>query len=104
MKVKFRRSGGFMGLLPFGCYLDTDKMDPEVAKGIVNLFESSGISKSGEFVSPGSRDFYVYEIKIEKNNGETISVVYDDGTLPIEAQYFVHYLFGCSSQKGDNNE
>lgn len=104
MKIRFRRSGGFMGLLPFSCNLDTEEMDPEVAKGVVNLFETSGISESGQFISPGARDFYQYEIDIEKDDGETISVVYDDGTLPMEAQYFVHYLFGSSSQKGENDE
>ena len=101
MKVKFKRSGGFMGLLPFSCHLDTNEMDDETAKGLVNLFETSEISDSGEFISKGARDFYVYEIDIEKDDGETISVTYDDGTLPMEAQYFVHYLFGRSTQKGE---
>jgi hypothetical protein len=52
---------------------------------------SSGITTSGEFLSPDGRDLRLYEIRVE-NGAKIVAVTFDDRTLPERARPLVSFL------------
>ena len=101
MKVSFVQSGGFLGLLK-GCELDTAGLTPDVAEELERFAKSSGILTSGTFFSETGRDLHQYEITIEDGNS-SVSVVFDDETLPASARSLVGYLQKHSHPKAFDN-
>jgi hypothetical protein len=97
MKVSFVQSGGFLGLVK-GCELDTAVLTPDTAQELEQIAKASGISTSGEFFSDSGRDLQQYEITIEDGNS-TISVIFDDETIPASAKSLVGYLKKHSQPK-----
>ena len=90
MKISFVQSGGFMEV-PTGWELDTEEFTPDKAQELKRIVNTSRISTSGEFFSRLARDLQQYRITIE-DNGLTISVTYDDSTLPTTARLLIDYL------------
>jgi hypothetical protein len=90
MRVTFLQSGGVVGAVR-GCELDSRSLAPDEARELEALVVSSGITESGEFLSPAGRDLRLYEIRVE--NGMNIVVAtFDDRTLPERARPLLSLL------------
>lgn len=90
MRVTFLQSGGVVGAVR-GCELDSSSLLPDDARELASLVRSSGITSSGEFLSPEGRDLRLYEIRVE-NGTDIVAVTFDDGTLPEQARPLVSFL------------
>jgi len=90
MKVGFRQSGGFAGLIR-GVDLDTSKMDATQARELEELVAASGIQGSASAHSQTARDLFLYGITIDDNN-HAASVSFDDSTIPSAVQPLLKYL------------
>ena len=64
MKVMFRQSGGYTGLM-MGSELDTDSLPSDEAASLQSLVEQSGILQAKSGRSPNARDLLNYEITVE---------------------------------------
>lgn len=93
MKVRFLQSGGFVGIVK-GCELDTASLAPDEVRELERLVGESGIAGSGIFLSDKARDLQQYEITIE--DGNSISVVLDDSSVPQAAKPLLGFLKKCA--------
>ena len=90
MKVSFRQSGGFAGLIR-GVDLDTAQMDADAAQELAGLVSASGIVGTKKARTHAARDLVQYDILIEQ--GDQISKgSFDDKTVPADAQPLLKYL------------
>ena len=90
VKVSYRHSGGFTGLVT-GCDLDTGKMAPPEAKKLAALLEDcAGSAPSGP--APEARDAAVHEITVEGDDGARRTLLFDDLNLPPAAAPLLEYL------------
>ncbi len=90
MKVSFRQSGGFAGLIR-GVDLNTATMDAEQAAELEGLVTASGIEGSKKARTHAARDLVQYEITIEQDD-QTSKLSFDDKTVPDAAQPLLKYL------------
>lgn len=90
MRVTFMQSGGLVGI-PRRCELDSSLLPPGEARELESLVAESGIAASGEFLSARARDLRQYEIQVESDAG-TVSVTFDDATLPERARPLLSFL------------
>lgn len=90
LRVKFVQSGGVVGAAQ-GCDLESASLPPEDARELESLVTESGLAASGEFLSPGARDLRLYDIELA-GESVTVSVRFDDGTLPERARPLVSFL------------
>jgi len=90
MKVSFRQSGGFAGLVK-GVDLDSSKMAADQGKQLEKLASASGIQGNTSVRTQAARDQFQYDIRIEQNN--TVSQLsFDDHTVPAAVQPLLAYL------------
>lgn len=90
MKIKFRQSGGFAGLLS-GCDLDTASMPPAEASQLESLVRESQILQLKSAGDTQARDQFNYQIAIETSEGSH-QVLLDDSTLPARVEPLLDYL------------
>ena len=90
VRVTFVQSGGIVGVAR-RCELDSSLLPPGEARELESLVEESGLVSSGEFRSAASRDLRLYEIQLETDTG-TVSVTFDDQTLPKRARPLLSFL------------
>ncbi len=90
MRVKFVQSGGVVGAVR-ACEIESSALPPDEARELESLVQASGLSVSGEFLSPAARDLRLYAIQLERG-AETVAVTFDDETLPAEARPLVSFL------------
>jgi hypothetical protein len=90
MKVRYRQSGGFAGLI-LGADLDTDKLPRGEAEGLERLVKRAGLDKIGVKKSPKGRDLTSYEIIVEDND-RTTKASFDDMTIPGDVQPLLDFL------------
>ena len=90
MKITFRQSGGFAGLIQ-GCEIDTDLLSAEEAVQLQSLVEQSGILQAKSQFTPEARDLCNYEVTLETNEG-TFRVLLDDMTMSESAEELLEYL------------
>ena len=90
MKVTFRQSGGFAGLVR-GCDLDTDDLPAAEAAQLEGLVERSRLRAGKAAPHPTARDLIAYEIKVETADGE-VAAAFDDASVPAGAEELVRYL------------
>lgn len=90
MRVKFLQSGGVVGV-PRACEFDSARMPPDDARELESLVDASGLSASGEFITPAARDLRLYEIRVERDDA-SVAVTFDDETLPEQARPLVSFL------------
>jgi hypothetical protein len=90
MRVKFVQSGGVIGAVR-ACELESSALAPDDARELESLVAASGISVSGEFVTPDARDVRLYAIEVQRG-AETVAVTFDDHTLPEQARPLVSFL------------
>jgi len=90
MKIKFRQSGGYAGLL-LGCDLDTKSLSSDEATQLESLVNNSGILQANSSRSDNTADLISYEMTIETQAG-THQVRFDDLTLPESVLPLLDYL------------
>jgi hypothetical protein len=90
MKVRFRQSGGFGGLV-LGCDLDTDTMSHSETNELLRLVRQANIQAIGERRDPRGRDLLVYEIVLEEK-GRRVKAVFDSMTTSPQVEPLVQFL------------
>jgi hypothetical protein len=90
MKVSFRQSGGFVGLIR-GIDLDTMQMDADQAVELEGLVNASGIEGSKKARTHAARDLVQYEITIEQDK-QVSKLSFDDKSVPEAVQPLLKYL------------
>jgi hypothetical protein len=90
MKVNFRQSGGFAGLV-LGCDLDTQTMAAAEAGELLRLVRQAGLEKVGTKTSTKGADLTRYEIVVT-DNGRSIKAVVDDMTIPDNVRPLMEFL------------
>ena len=68
MKITYRESGGFAGLVK-GVEIDTSNLNHDEAQNVVKMVADSGIKGEVNLTSPAQRDVPQYDICIESENG-----------------------------------
>ena len=89
MKVRFRQSGGFSGLLR-GCDLDTELMDRREGKELEALI-AAGASGEQSSVRESLRDGIRYEITVDGEGGGR-RLLYEDPVIPGPAVPLLSFL------------
>ena len=89
MKIEFRQSGGYGGLI-MGTEINTDLLTAEEAAKLQSLVEQSEILAQSK-QTPNSADLLQYQIIIETKEGVR-QVSYDDLSLPESAVPLLEYL------------
>ncbi len=81
MKVRFRQTGGFGGLV-FGCDLDTTVLSQTDRLRLISLVEQAGLEEIGVRKDERGRDLTTYEVVVEEA-GKTLRALVDDmSTVP----------------------
>jgi hypothetical protein len=97
MKVRYRQSGGFAGLV-LGCELDTEKLPAGEAEEVARLVKQAALDKVGVKKSPRGRDLTNYEITVE-DRGRAIKASFDDMTIPTTVQSLLDFLRSRATAK-----
>jgi hypothetical protein len=98
MKIRFRQSGGFAGLI-HSCSIDTGELSLAQAAEIENLVKTSGVlaakipfwRKIVSWQRIVARDLFYYSISIESSEG-TYRVEFDDSNVPEGSRPLLKYL------------
>jgi hypothetical protein len=90
MKIIFRQSGGYGGLIR-GCEIDVDALPADEAAEVRSLVKSSGILGAKSARSKAARDVFNYSITVETGSGAH-QVEFDDTTIPAGAVPLLDYL------------
>lgn len=90
MKISFRQSGGFAGLI-LGCELDSEKLPRSEAQELARLVQQAALDRVGAKTSSKGRDLVNYEIVVE-HDGRTTKASFDDMTIPANVQALMDYL------------
>jgi Emfourin len=78
MKITFRQSGGFAGLLR-GAEMDAQALDPKQTAELKRLLDEKAATQSR---GPGkARDLHQYEITLE-DGGQKRTLQFDDSQVP----------------------
>ncbi len=90
MKISFRESGGFAGLIR-GCEIDTKQLSNQEAAQLESLVTHSGIFQHQGKATPNARDVFNYEVVVETDK-ETHRASFNDMNLPESAIPLLEYL------------
>jgi hypothetical protein len=90
MKITFRQSGGYAGLIR-GCEIDTHTLPADEAAAIESLVNSSGVLTAKSAHSRVGRDLFSYSITIESREGQQ-QLEFDDSTIPVSAGPLLDFL------------
>jgi|WetSurSiteA1Bulk_404760.scaffolds.fasta_scaffold05147_2 hypothetical protein len=80
MRIDFKRSGGFAGLR-MSKTIDTNSLNPDESKRVINLVESSGFFDLSPTISGTGADRYRYHLTIDWD-GRKHSVQIDESAIP----------------------
>ena len=97
MKVYYRQTGGFAGLV-LGCELDTEKLSAGEAEELARLVQQAALDKVGVKKSPRGRDLTTYEITVE-DRGRAAKAAFDDMTIPAGVQPLLNFLRSRATAK-----
>jgi hypothetical protein len=89
MKVRFRQTGGFGGLV-LGCDLDTSTLPPAEAQELTRLIKQANLEKIHSRRSEKARDLQNYEITVE--NEMTARASFDDMSVPANGEPLLEFL------------
>lgn len=95
MKVEYRRSGGYSGLVA-GCDLDTAQMTPGEAEELTGLLRAC-LRDLPSPPSPETRDDLVHEIRLEEDDGTSRTLRLDDTDPSASAGLLLEFLGRRSS-------
>jgi len=90
MKVRFRQSGGFAGLV-LGCDLDTSTLPPAEAQELTRLVKQANLEKIQTRRSEKARDLQNYEIAVESNE-MTAKATFDDMSVDANVEPLLDFL------------
>lgn len=90
MKVVFRQTGGYAGLVR-GVELDTDDLPPEEAGKLRSLVQQSDLRSFEAGNESSWRDLQEYEISVETGQG-VHDVAFDDSNIPAGAAPLLDFL------------
>jgi Emfourin len=89
MKVRFRQTGGFGGLV-LGCDLDTSTLPPAEAQELTRLIKQANLEKIHSRPSQKARDLLNYEIAVESEM--TARASFDDMSVPANVEPLLGFL------------
>jgi len=96
IKVTFRQSGGFGGLV-LGSNLDTETLSPREAAQLRSLVRSSGVVSGSigdakrSMSSPDARDLTTYEIEVTFDEG-MVRLAFDDMSMPPDIEPLLEFV------------
>jgi hypothetical protein len=90
MKVRFRQSGGFAGLV-LGCDLDTSTLPPAEAQELTRLVKQANLEKIQTRRSEKARDLQNYEVAVE-GDGITAKATFDDMSVDANVEPLLDFL------------
>jgi hypothetical protein len=90
MKVRFRQTGGFAGLV-LGCDLDTSTLPPAEAQELTRLVKQANLEKIQTRRSEKARDLQNYEIAVE-GEGLTAKKSLDDMSVDANVEPLLDFL------------
>jgi len=90
MKVRFRQTGGFGGLV-LGCDLDTSSLPPSEAQELARLIEQARLEKIDARPSEKARDLQNYEIAMESDE-VTAKASFDDMSVDANVEPLLEFL------------
>jgi hypothetical protein len=97
MKIRYRQSGGFGGLV-LGSDLDSGTLSQGEAEELERLVKQAALDKAGVKKSTRGRDLMNYEITVE-DKGRTTKAAFDDMTVPAHVQPLFDFLNRRASAK-----
>jgi hypothetical protein len=89
MKIRFRQTGGFGGLV-LGCDLETSALPPAEAQELARLVKQANLEKIQTRRSEKGRDLQIYEIDVE--NEITAKASFDDMSMPANTRPLLDFL------------
>jgi len=89
MKIRFRQTGGFGGLV-LGCDLNTSTLPPAESQELTRLVKQADLEKIQTRRSEKGRDLQSYEITVE--NEITAKVSFDDMSMPANIRPLLDFL------------
>ena len=90
MKIRFRQTGGFGGLV-LGCDLDTSTLPPAEAQDLTRLIKQANLEKIHAKPSQKARDLQNYEIAVESDE-VTAKVSLDDMSVDTNLERLLEFL------------
>jgi hypothetical protein len=90
MKVRFRQTGGFAGLV-LGCDLDTSTLPRPEAQELTRLIKQANLEKAQPKRSDKARDLQNYEIAVESDD-VTAKATLDDMNVDSAMQPLLDFL------------
>jgi hypothetical protein len=90
MKIRFRQTGGFGGLV-LGCDLDTSALPPTEAQELARLVKQANLEKIQTRRSEKARDLQNYEIAVE-GDGMTAKATFDDMSVDADVERLLDFL------------
>ena len=90
MKIRFRQTGGFGGLV-LGCDLDTSTLPPAEAQELTRLIKQANLEKVHAKPSQKGRDLQNYEIAVESDE-ITAKVSLDDMSVDTNLEPLLEFL------------
>ena len=89
MKIRFRQTGGFGGLV-LGCDLETSALPPAEAQELTRLIKQADLEKIHARRNEKGRDLQIYEIAVE--NEITAKASFDDMSMPANVRPLLDFL------------
>ena len=89
MKIRFRQTGGFGGLV-LGCDLNTSTLPPAESQELTRLVKQADLEKIQTRRSEKGRDLQSYEITVE--NEITAKVSFDDMSMSANIRPLLNFL------------
>ena len=90
MKIRFRQTGGFGGLV-LGCDLDTSTLPPAEAQELARLVKQANLEKIQTRRSEKARDLQNYEIAVE-GDGMIAKATIDDMSVDANVEPLLEFL------------
>ena len=90
MKIRFRQTGGFAGLVS-GCDLDTSTLPPAEARELTRLIKAANLEKAQPKRSDKARDLQNYEIAVEGDD-VTAKATLDDMSVDSAMEPLLDFL------------
>lgn len=90
MKIRFRQTGGFGGLV-LGCDLDTSTLPPAEAQDLTRLIKQANLEKIHAKPSQKARDLQNYEIAVESDEVNA-KVSLDDMSVGTNLEPLLEFL------------
>jgi hypothetical protein len=90
MKVRFRQTGGFAGLIR-GVELDTSTMPAHEAKALEACVVASRLRAGASKGPAQARDLFHYQITVDTGD-QVIHAAFDDATVPHSAGPLLEFL------------